>query len=157
ESRTGVTGTAALIGTPHYMAPEQASSSRELLPAADVFSLGCIFYECLTGKHPFDAPQLAGVLARILYDKPLPIASIHPQVPEAWSDLVLRMLAKKPEDRPADGAGLVRELAALLPPSGESAASGPKAASPARFESADQVLVCVVLAIVPASSEGPSA
>jgi len=86
-----VTASTAILGTPHYMAPEQASSVRDIRPAADVFSLGCIFYECLTGRHPFDAPQLFGVLGRILFDNPEPVAVLRPEVPVAWLELLSRM------------------------------------------------------------------
>jgi eukaryotic-like serine/threonine-protein kinase len=134
------------------MSPEQASSSRDVLPAADVFSLGCIFYECLTGARPFDAPQLFGVLARILYDDPTPASSLRPGIPETWSAVLGRMLAKPVSARPADGAELLREL--LLLPEVDGSTSEPSRLPPPASErqAADQVLVCVVLATLPADA-----
>jgi eukaryotic-like serine/threonine-protein kinase len=177
EVTTPLTGT-AMVGTPHYMAPEQITSSRDIRPSADVFSLGCVFYECLTGRRPFDASQLYGVLARILYDEPDPLPPLDPPLGAAWSDLLGRMLDKRALGRPQDGAALVRALAALppaapSPPSGAltpapfaaSASASTSASAAARGEAArtttssDQVLVCVVLATVPGatldSSDGP--
>jgi serine/threonine protein kinase len=146
ESKTRLTGSSALVGTPHYMAPEQASATKELLPAADIFALGCIFYECLTGTHPFEAPQLVGVLARILFDVPQPVRSVRPAVPEAWAHLLTRMLAKKAGDRPADAAALLRELEPLPAAEAERSAPAPLPAAPTPPDADDQVLVCVVLA-----------
>jgi eukaryotic-like serine/threonine-protein kinase len=153
EGHTGVTETSALVGTPHYMAPEQASGARTIPPAADVFALGCIFYECLTGVHPFRAAQIAGVLARILFDTPEPPSSFNASIPASWSELVLRMLAKRAEDRPADGDALLLELS-KLPEAPDAPSAGP-GRNEARAEGGDQVLVCAVLANLPASVDEP--
>jgi serine/threonine protein kinase/tetratricopeptide (TPR) repeat protein len=145
QSNTQLTGTKNLIGTPHYMAPEQASSQRELTQAVDVFALGCIFYECLTGRRAFAADQIFGVLARILHDDPSPIRTARPSVPEAWAALLTRMLAKSPSARPANGAAMLAELA-LLPPAGDDAPLSTLRPMASERDAADQVLVCVVLA-----------
>lgn len=152
-----LTGT-AIVGTPHYMAPEQVSSLQEILPAADVFSIGCVFYECLTGKRPFDAGQLYGVLARILYDTPAPVQTEEPSIPDAWSALLTRMLDKRPAARPADGAALLRELA-LLPPAEAHPAAAARSSHPPAAEptSSDQVLVCVVLVTLPGATRDADA
>jgi eukaryotic-like serine/threonine-protein kinase len=168
SSETRVTASTTILGTPHYMAPEQASSVRDIRPAADVFSLGCIFYECLTGRHPFDAPQLFGVLGRILFDNPEPVTALRPDVPAPWAALLTRMLAKASTQRPADGGELLRELALLPLPHSNGEPAGAMVAGPtdgqagtdeppvletpaARRDSSDQVLVCALLAIVPGS------
>jgi eukaryotic-like serine/threonine-protein kinase len=147
DSPTGLTGSHAIIGTPHYMAPEQASSSGKITPAADVFAIGCIFYECLSGAHPFEAAQLVGVLARILFDTPDPVDALRPNVPVEWVLLLQRMLAKDPAQRPADGSALLAEVLALPPATGETS-SQPRArlAPQASRDAGDQVLVSVVLA-----------
>src|SRR6185437_3133514 len=109
----GVTRTGMVVGTPAYMAPEQARGDPELGPAADIFSLGCVLYECLTGVQPFVAEHLVAVLMGILRDDPVQVKTRRPQVSRQLSDLVHRMLAKDPKARPADLRALAREAAAL--------------------------------------------
>lgn len=165
DSATSLTGSRSVLGAPHYMAPEQASGAVELGPAADVFSLGTILYECLTGKRPFAAKQLPGVLARIVFDRPEAAQSLRPGIPEAWSSLLARMLAKEPGERPPDGAALLHELASLPSAAAHSPAPSEEAASdtlasalplvPHGDDDADHVLVSVVL--VTAESQGLAA
>lgn len=97
DGATSVTQSGTVLGTPQYMAPEQALGSRELSPAADFFSLGCVLYQCLTGKPPFTADHLAAVLVRILFDEPPPVLQLRPEVPQALLGLIERML-RKPAD-----------------------------------------------------------
>ena len=108
-----VTGTGLVVGTPEYMAPEQARSDRDLLPAADIFALGCVLYECLTGNPPFVASHVAAVLVRILFEDPPPVRDRCPSVPESLAALLDRMLAKEPGQRVADAAMLLGELSTL--------------------------------------------
>lgn len=108
-----MTQTGAVLGTPEYMAPEQARGSRELTAAADLFSLGCVLYECLTGQPPFVADHVAAVLMRILFDEPAPIESLRPGIPAALVTLLGRLLAKDPQQRGLDAAVLRAELAGL--------------------------------------------
>ncbi|HNN92462.1 MAG TPA: protein kinase [Pseudomonadota bacterium] len=110
-----VTQTGVIVGTPEYMSPEQARGRRDLTPASDVFSLGCLMFECLTGHPPFVSEQLAGVLAKILFDQAPLLSSILPDVSQALEQLVAAMLAKEPGDRIADAGSLVLRLAALRP------------------------------------------
>ena len=70
DSRNTMTRTGLVVGTPDYMSPEQARGDRNLTPAADIFSVGCILYECLTGKLPFAAGHVAAVLTRVLFEDP---------------------------------------------------------------------------------------
>src|SRR5581483_1568504 len=101
------------VGTPQYMAPEQARGEREIKPAADVFSLGCILYECLAGQPPFVADHIAALLAKILFEEARALDTVSPHVPRGLCALIGRMLAKEPGGRPADAAALRDELAAL--------------------------------------------
>ena len=108
------------------MAPEQARGERDITPATDVFSLGCVLYECLTGRAPFVSEHIAGVLARILFEDPAPVEDLRPGVPAPLVDLLRRMLAKERTQRPADAMALWQEIAAL----GELHDAGP---GPARY------------------------
>jgi eukaryotic-like serine/threonine-protein kinase len=102
----------AIVGTPGYMAPEQARGQREIDARTDVFALGCVLYECLTGQPAFQGAGLA-LLARVILDEPPRIREIRAELPEHLDDLVGRMLAKSAVDRPADGEAVAAELAAI--------------------------------------------
>jgi hypothetical protein len=109
----GVTGSHTVVGTPGYMAPEQASSQPEIPPAADIFSLGCVLYECLTGKPPFEAPHFAAALAKILFAEPAPLHTLRAELPAGLQVLVDRMLAKDPARRLHDADRLLEAFSAL--------------------------------------------
>ena len=97
------TRTGALVGTLGYMAPEQARGAKTVDARADVFSLGCVLHECVTGERAFAGSHAVEVLARLLAE---PVRRIRQSVPDApvWlDDLVERMLRKPPLQRPADG------------------------------------------------------
>jgi serine/threonine protein kinase len=113
KSSHAMTRTGALVGTPDYMAPEQVRGERDITPAADVFSLGCVLYECLTGQPPFVAGHVAAVLARILFEDPLPLGECRPGMPAPVSALLGRMLAKDAAQRLAGAGALRAELEAL--------------------------------------------
>ncbi len=140
------TGSAMVLGTPGYMAPEQASSKPDIFPSADIFSLGCVLYECLTGQPPFRAPHIAAVLAKILFAEPPPLQSLRPELPGSLQVLVERMLAKNPHQRIPDGPHLLRAIAELdvlseLPPP-----TREPAPISSRLTGAEQHLVSVLLA-----------
>ena len=107
-TRTGV-----MIGTPGYMAPEQARGDRDVGPRADVFALGCVLFELLTGEHAFVGDNVMAVLAKILLEDAPRVAELRPELPHELDELVSRMLAKQPAERPADGSALAAALAAL--------------------------------------------
>lgn len=89
-----LTQTGAVVGTPEYMAPEQARGLRDVGPAADLFSLGCVLYECLAGCPPFIGEHVAAVLVKILFEDPRPIHTLRTGVPEPLAEIVARMLRK---------------------------------------------------------------
>jgi eukaryotic-like serine/threonine-protein kinase len=143
-----MTRTGLLVGTPDYMAPEQARGERDLGPAADMFSLGCILYECLTGQPPFYAEHVAAVLTRILFEEPPPVEDRRPGVPAPLAALLGRMLAKHPDRRLADARELGAALAALgdfsepsLAPTIEIPSSAPSS-----FAAREQGLLCMIIA-----------
>ncbi|MGI5513475.1 serine/threonine-protein kinase [Streptomyces sp. CA-106131] len=106
-ARAGLTAVATVVGTSAYMAPEQATGA-PVDARADLYALGCILHEMLTGKPPFAGENPMAVLYQHLHQPPRPLRGIRPDVPADLEQLVLDLLAKDPSDRPAD-AGAVRE------------------------------------------------
>lgn len=149
--RQSTTLTGVVIGTPEYMAPEQARGERLLTPAVDVFSLGCLLYECLTGRPPFVSEHVAAVLVRILFEDPLPVEASRPHAPPELLALLRRLLAKDPLGRPADAAVLHQELLALgdldEPEAQPERVAQTHTAGPATFSHSGQELLSVVLAV----------
>ncbi|MFO0587932.1 MAG: SUMF1/EgtB/PvdO family nonheme iron enzyme [Polyangiaceae bacterium] len=117
---TTFTVTGAFIGTCRYMAPEQVKTPQLADPRSDVYSLGITLYELCTGKVPFDYPNHFAVMMAQVGEAPEPPRALRPDLPEALEALILRALAKKPEERPAGcrefreafDAALAREIAA---------------------------------------------
>jgi tetratricopeptide (TPR) repeat protein len=99
-----------LIGTPFYMSPEQARSEGQVGPPTDVWAIGCVLYECLTGYKAFWADNVIVVLTHILMDDPLPVQQLRPEVPDELASLVMRALAKAPVERPPDARALAHDL-----------------------------------------------
>ncbi|MFO0609934.1 MAG: protein kinase [Polyangiales bacterium] len=110
---SGATRTGAVLGTPGYLAPEQARGAAEVGPAADVFALGCVLFELLTGRPPFVGEHAVAVLAKILAEDAPPAHDLSPEAPPELDDLLARMLAKDPARRPPDGDAVADELDAL--------------------------------------------
>ncbi|MGK3998376.1 serine/threonine-protein kinase [Sorangium sp. So ce1024] len=142
-----VTRSSAAVGTLGYMAPEQARGSAELDARADVFALGCVLFECLTGQPAYAGGNPMAVLAKLLLASPPRVRDERPEVPEELDALVERMLSREPAGRPAGGAALLEELAAmraLTPEQGALRAIGARAA-PALTEG-EQRFLSVLLA-----------
>lgn len=111
---TRLTHTGTPIGSPAYMAPEQAMGGA-VGPYTDLYALGVLLHELLSGDVPFAGSTALGVLHRHLYEPPLPVRRIRPEVPEALEALVLRLLAKDPQHRPDSAQEVYEHLALLLP------------------------------------------
>jgi tetratricopeptide (TPR) repeat protein len=100
-----------IAGTPAYMAPEQArGQSSQLNPRADIFSLGCVFFECIAGQPTFAGKHMTAVLAKILFEEAPELSRLRSGVPKEVEALIRRMLSKDANLRPRDGG----ELAMLL-------------------------------------------
>ncbi len=93
-----LTSTGSVIGTYHYMSPEQAMA-KPVDSRTDIFSLGVVLYECLTGVVPFDADTPLEIMKRLTEDVPSPPSRTNSQVPAGLDDLVMEMLAKEPDHR----------------------------------------------------------
>lgn len=110
---TQLTQANAMIGTPGYMAPEQARCELAVDARVDVFALGCVLMECLTGVPAFAGEHVMAVLAKILIHEPPRLRELRPDLPRELDALIARMMAKDRNGRPGDGAAVVAELAAL--------------------------------------------
>jgi tetratricopeptide (TPR) repeat protein len=140
------TRTGTSLGTPAYMAPEQARGSRALDERADIFSLGCVLFECLTGGPAFAGEHAMAVLAKVLLDDAPLVRDLRPDVPDALDALVSRMLSKDPKERPADAGEVLAALAALGTLEGERGVRrAPMPATPIALTDGEQRLVSVLL------------
>jgi serine/threonine protein kinase len=99
EGGTRLTLTGAALGTPTYMSPEQAVGERDLDGRSDLYSLGVLGYQMLTGRPPFAAGNSMALLLKHVSERPRPIAELRPEAPKALCDAIERALRKSPEDR----------------------------------------------------------
>ena len=106
-----MTETGLSLGTPHYMSPEQAMGDRSLDARTDVYALGCVLYEMLTGDPPFQGSTAQAILAKVMTEKPWPIRGFRDTVPEHLEAAALTALAKLPADRFATAAEFAAALA----------------------------------------------
>jgi hypothetical protein len=104
-----LTQTGVLLGTPSYMSPEQIQG-KELDGRSDLFSLGVVLYELLTGVRPFDADSISTIIYRVLYEDPRPPAAHNPALPGEVNLVIERLLAKDKSRRYANGVALVADL-----------------------------------------------
>jgi len=112
EGDASMTHSGTILGTPAYMAPEQAKG--EALDArCDLFSLGVVLYLACTGTNPFRGPSAMSVLLSVTRDVPPPPRDVDPEVPPALSDLVMRLLNKDPDGRPASAREVAEALRAI--------------------------------------------
>ena len=110
-----VTRSCQVVGTPCYMAPEQAAGqSRDVGPAADIHALGAILYELITGGPPFQGPGFVDVVFRVLTHDPTPPRRINPSLPRDLETICLRCLQKEPRRRYARAADLENDLRRFL-------------------------------------------
>jgi serine/threonine protein kinase len=117
SSVSGLTGTGALVGTIDYMAPEQIEG-REVGPQTDIYALGCVFYQCVTGRVPFDRDSDAAVLWAHMREGILPPSSVRAELPPAFDSVIETALAKDPAERFQSCAELVAAGATALDATG---------------------------------------
>ncbi|MFG2752974.1 protein kinase domain-containing protein [Streptomyces xanthophaeus] len=121
---TRLTSTGSPIGSPAYMAPEQAMGGA-VGPYTDLYALGVLLYELLSGNVPFAGSTALGVLHRHLYEPPLPVRQLRPEIPAELEAVLLHLLAKDPQDRPSSAQEVYEALAPLLPARGSAAPGVP--------------------------------
>ena len=106
----GVTGVGMSLGTPAYMAPEQAAADPTIDHRADLYALGILGYEMLAGAPPFQGRSPQALLAAQMTEAPTPLAARRYDIPRALNDLIMQCLAKEPSRRPESAAQLLRAL-----------------------------------------------
>jgi serine/threonine protein kinase len=107
----GQTASGAILGTPSYMAPEQTGQSKGAVgPAADVYALGAILYECLTGRPPFRASSAMETILQVVHEDPIPPSRLTPGVPRDVETVTLKCLQKDPQRRYRSAAALAEDL-----------------------------------------------
>jgi hypothetical protein len=111
DGGTRMTETGMSLGTPHYMAPEQAMGEREISARADVYALGCVLYECLVGEPPFTGPTAQAIIARVMTDSPRALQTQRHTIPPHVEAAVRTALEKLPADRFPTAAAFSEALA----------------------------------------------
>ncbi|HWO23798.1 MAG TPA: protein kinase [Kofleriaceae bacterium] len=154
---TRLTRTGMLVGTPGFMAPEQARDGGAVDARADVFALGCVLFQCLTGTPAFHGDSAAGILGKILFGDTPRVSALWPEVPAELDALITAMLAKAPAHRPRDGAHLAATLAALAPRvDGAAMAPRGRSARPSAITGTERRLLAVVVLGPAAGAEAGS-
>jgi WD40 repeat protein len=111
DTDSGQTSTGVIVGTPAYMAPEQAAGHAALVGAAtDIYALGVVLYECLTGRRPFEADSVMKVLKKVSEEEPLPPRKIAPGLPRDLEVVCLKCLRKEPVQRYQSARALADDL-----------------------------------------------
>ncbi|QDU21819.1 serine/threonine-protein kinase [Urbifossiella limnaea] len=131
DADDGLSQPGRVAGTPSYMSPEQVDG-RPLDPRTDLFSLGAVLYEAATGVRAFAGPSLTAVLKAVADASPPPPDAVNPAVPPALSAAVIRLLAKRPADRPPSASSVADALARVVGPAGDTdtVAPAPAVAAP---------------------------
>ncbi|EMI16100.1 protein containing Serine/threonine protein kinase [Rhodopirellula maiorica SM1] len=108
-----LTKTGMVTGTPLYMSPEQAMGS-DADEKSDLFSFGVVLYEMATGKSPFQAPSIVGVMKKVMDESPEPPHRVNSSIPRKLSDVIMALLEKKPDDRPESIHSVATVLAGIV-------------------------------------------
>ena len=144
-----MTQTGLSLGTPQYMSPEQAMGDRAIDARSDIYALGAVTYEMLTGEAPFSGNSVQAIVAKVLTERPVPVSTTRDTVPAGVEQAVLAALAKLPADRPAtakefaDALDLRGEVAAPRAPANAAAHAASHAARPWRLATVALSMVAV--------------
>jgi serine/threonine-protein kinase len=150
------TQTGVVLGSPRYMSPEQVAGKRAE-PRSDIFSLGVIFYEMLTGKQAFTGDDITSVMYQILNVVPPAPSTVNPAVPPVLDFIVAKALAKVPEDRYQDAAEFARDLRGSAKDIPAAAAPVARAAAQPKLDPQAQALMRSLPGERRADAEGPVA
>jgi len=118
DSEMGMTKTATVMGSPLYMSPEQMASARDVDARTDIWAIGAILHELVTGSVPFMADTMPQLCAKILQEAPVPLCEVRPDAPPGLQAVVQRCLQKKPSDRYPTIADLAADLLPYAPRGG---------------------------------------
>lgn len=147
-----LTATGSVVGTPGYIAPEMIRGERVVRPAADIFSFGCVLFQCLVGRPPFDSEDTRALMAKILLQDAPRLRDVAPNMPAELDELLAAMLAKDSDQRISGGAALVEALGRL---GGDLATVRPAKWRARRIAltTTEQRIVCVVMAACSSPAE----
>jgi serine/threonine protein kinase len=112
QTTLALTAVGMVVGTPAYMAPEQARGEK-VDARADLFSLGCVLYRMCSGQMPFEGKSALSVLSAVLLEEPKPLPELNASVPQWLTGLIKKLLAKKPDDRPASAKAVANWLESI--------------------------------------------
>ena len=124
DATDGLTTAGYAIGTALYMSPEQCEGETQIDGRSDLYSLGCVLHELLTGRPPFPRGKAREIMNQHMNTPPTSLRTLRPDIPNELDTIVLTMLAKKPDDRPDDADGLAATLLAALRPGAPAAGQG---------------------------------
>jgi hypothetical protein len=153
DPKLTVTGT--MLGTPGYISPEQVYNIPNLDGRSDLFSLGCVLYRCLSGRAPFRGPDALRILLNGTSEQLPRLRELRPSIPRALDDLVARMLARQPDDRPPNADVVAADLLAIEE---DELGAAPAARRPPSRLPPERRLMCLALARLPDTArlfEGP--
>jgi len=157
EGGTRMTETGMSLGTPAYMSPEQAMGEREITAKSDVYALGCVTYEMLTGEPPFTGPTAQAIIARVMTEEPRSLTLQRKTIPSHVEAAVTTALAKLPADRFATAAQFAEALArpgvrtVVLPGGRAAAGASPRMTLRARALAAVPWVLALLLAVAGAA------